>query len=178
MIRILSIRNRQQMRPVNTALLRRITRTLLKEDLGIRTYELALHLLTAEEMAILNETFLRHHGSTDVITFDHSEPSEPRTGSDRQQPRHLYGEIFLSVPDALRQAAQFKTTWQNEIIRYVIHGLLHLMGHDDLAPETRRVMKRVENQLVKRMTAVYPLSKLASPAKRKYRKVGGRPNDE
>jgi probable rRNA maturation factor len=167
MIRILSIRNRQQVRSVDTALLRRITRTLLKEDLDIQTYELAVHLLTADEMSTLNETFLQHQGSTDVITFDHVEPAHSVTGSPRQSPRHLHGEIFLSVPDAVRQAGQFKTTWQNELVRYVIHGLLHLIGHDDLAPATRKMMKRVENQLVKRMTAVFPVSKLGRPAKRK-----------
>src|SRR6185436_18424008 len=103
-------------------------------------------------MATINETFLEHHGSTDVITFDHAGylKLEPPTSGQRPAARHLYGEIFLSVPDAIRHAKEFNTTWQSEVTRYVIHGLLHLTGHDDLNPAARRIMKREENKLVTR----------------------------
>ncbi|HKX60641.1 MAG TPA: rRNA maturation RNase YbeY [Verrucomicrobiae bacterium] len=167
MIRILSIRNRQRAQPIDAPLLRRITKTLLREDLDIPSYELGIHLLDAEEMAMINETFLQHQGSTDVITFDHAESAGHEAKNPGPGPRDLHGEIFLSVPDAMRQAREFKTTWQGEVIRYVIHGLLHLMGHDDIEPAARRSMKRVENQFVKRMAAVFPLSKLARQPKGK-----------
>ena len=167
MIRILSIRNRQRSQPIDAPLLRRITKTFLREDLDIHSYELGIHLLDAEEMAAINETFLQHQGSSDVITLDHAESDGHKTTHPGPGSRHLHGEIFLSVPDAMRQAREFKTNWQGEVIRYVIHGLLHLMGHDDIEPAARRSMKRMENQFVKRMTAVFPLSKLARQPKGK-----------
>ena len=49
----------------------------------------------------------------------------------------------------MKQAGEFGTAWPEELARYVIHGLLHLHGYDDLEPAKRRVMKREENRLVK-----------------------------
>lgn len=107
-------------------------------DLGV-TAELGIHLVSAREMARVNWDFLRHEGSTDVITFDHG-----------STPQRLHGELFISVADAVKQAGEFGTAWPEELARYVIHGLLHLHGYDDLEPAKRRVMKREENRLVKR----------------------------
>ena len=72
-------------------------------------------------MTRLNETFLHHSGSTDVITFDYA--SRPNTPI-------LQGEIFVCVDEAVEQARRFCCAWQEEIIRYVIHGVLHLTGFD------------------------------------------------
>jgi len=107
-------------------------------------------------MAQVNWQFLRHEGSTDVITFDHSEAREAGDEGGRQ----VQGELFISVDDAVRQAAVFKTTWRSEVVRYVVHGVLHLLGHDDLQPEPRREMKRAENRLVRRLERVFPVARL------------------
>lgn len=101
-------------------------------------------------MARVNQEFLQHEGSTDVITFDH--------GSSNQR---LHGEIFISVPDAVKQAREFRATWQSELVRYIIHGLLHLRGHDDLQPAQRRVMKREENRLLRRLATTFTLEGIA-----------------
>ncbi len=85
-------------------------------------YELGVHLIGAGEMARLNETFLGHEGSTDVITFNHREGAPAGK---------LYGEIFICVDDALVQARRFRVWWQAEVARYLVHGLLHLEGWDD-----------------------------------------------
>jgi rRNA maturation RNase YbeY len=71
MSRILGLRNRQQVRAVDARLLRRIARWALEEQFRAADYELGLHLVTAAEMALLNQKFLQHEGSTDVLTFDH-----------------------------------------------------------------------------------------------------------
>jgi probable rRNA maturation factor len=156
--RILSIQNRQRVRPIDTALLRQLTRILLDEHLRVPSHELGLHLVDAPEMARLNQSFLQHEGSTDVITFDHADipPPTPHRAEDHQ----LHGEIFVSVPDALAQAEEFQTTWTSELLRYVIHGLLHLLGHDDRNPPARRAMKRAENRLLQFMEKTHPLHRL------------------
>jgi probable rRNA maturation factor len=64
------------------------------------------------------------------------------------------------VDDAAKQAGEFQTTWRSEIVRYVVHGVLHLLGHDDLEAGPRRKMKRAENRLVRRLEAAFPVSKL------------------
>ena len=99
---------------------------------------MAIHLVSAREMGRINGQFLGHVGSTDVITFDQGSTSE-----------RLKGELFISIADAVKQAVEFRTRWSGELARYVIHGLLHLNGYDDLEPAARRVMKRQETRLLR-----------------------------
>jgi rRNA maturation RNase YbeY len=184
MTRLLSLRNRQQVRAVETALLRRLTLRLLKEHFRPTNYEVGLHLIGASEMAQLNESFLQHKGSTDVITFDYSseEFRVPRSafqvggGEQKLEPRNsklqtpIHGEIFVCLDDAVAQAREFGTTWQSELVRYVLHGLLHLHGHDDSRPAARRKMKREENRLLRELARRFRLSKLGiRNAKRRTR---------
>ena len=152
MTQTLAFKNRQCVRRIDTPLLRRISRWLLAESLGVEDYELCVHLVAASEMARVNETFLQHEGSTDVITFDHSESARPHA---------LHGELFICLDDAVKQAREFKTSWQSELTRYVIHGLLHLRGHDDLKPAARRAMKKEENRLLRETSRVFALPELA-----------------
>jgi probable rRNA maturation factor len=152
----LLIRNRQRVRAVNTPFLRQFTRAVLAEQPGLTAFTLGIHLVGAAEMASVNETYLNHQGSTDVITFDHA--SEPTSGM-------VFGELFICLDDAVKQAREFRTSWQAELARYVIHGILHLRGHDDLAPTQRRRMKREEDCLLRELARRHPLSRLARPAK-------------
>jgi len=63
------------------------------------------------------------------------------------------------------QAKRFRSTWQSEIVRYVVHGILHLLGHDDLKPALRRRMKREENRLVRRLSQKISFAQLSRTAK-------------
>jgi probable rRNA maturation factor len=159
---VLTFQNRQRTKRVDTPLLRRITLHVLQNELGVSAFELGFHLVNAREMAHVNQTFLQHTGSTDVITFDHSEESHRNSST-------LHGEVFISIPDAIVQAREFSTTWQSELVRYVIHGLLHLRGFDDLKPELRREMKREENRLLKAVEQNFAVSNIerSSPTARK-----------
>jgi probable rRNA maturation factor len=150
-MRLLRVFNRQKSRNLDAALLRRTARHLLVTLLGRDEYELGVHLIDAFEMTELNETFLHHSGSTDVITFNHNEAGDG----------FLHGEIFISVEDAVAQASRFGATWQTEVVRYLAHGLLHLEGHDDTEPRLRRTMKRAENKLVKELSHCFDLGKLS-----------------
>ncbi len=146
----LLIRNRQRTRAVDLRLLRRLMRWIVERELGVADYELGFHFVDAPEMARLNWQFLQHEGSTDVITFDH--------GSSLQR---IHGESFISVSYAVKQAREFGTTWTSELVRYVIHALLHLRGFDDLQPGRRREMKREENRLLRALEFQFSLAQLA-----------------
>jgi rRNA maturation RNase YbeY len=150
-MKLLRLFNRQKSRSLSVALLRRMAKHLLEESRARRKYELGVHLIGAFEMTELNETFLGHSGSTDVITFNHQEAADDGK---------LHGEIFISVDDAVAQAGRFGATWQSEIIRYLAHGILHLEGHNDTEPAPRRAMKREENRLVKELSRRFDLDKL------------------
>ena len=140
----LIIANRQRTRKINSRQLKEIVGELFSE-LKIMEAELGIHLVGAKEMARVNWKYLQHEGSTDVITFDHSE-NRPSAIGHRQC---LNGELFICVDDAVKQAKEFGTSWQSEVVRYVVHGVLHLLGYNDLKLALRRVMKREENRLVR-----------------------------
>lgn len=154
------IANRQRRKRIDSRLLKQIVGELFAE-LEITEAELGINLVAAREMALVNETFLNHTGSTDVITFDHAEKRKGRTGKTKT----LHGELFICVDDAIAQAREFKTTWQSEVVRYVVHGVLHLLGYDDLKPQLRRRMKQEENRLVRGLTERFALAQLARVAK-------------
>jgi rRNA maturation RNase YbeY len=143
--------NRQKTRAISLPLLRRVTDRLLEQVAPAEGYELGVHIVAAPEMARINEQYLQHEGSTDVITFNYREGK--KVGP-------VLGEIFICIEDAIKQAKEFRTTWQSEVVRYVVHGVLHLLGYDDLKPDLRRVMKREENRLVNSLSREFDLGKL------------------
>jgi probable rRNA maturation factor len=209
-MRVARFFNRQRTVALERTLLRRLVRSLLEECLGRADYQLGVHFIGATEMARLNESFLGHQGSTDVITFDHQErdqtgalllwgahaprvqgsapslnpraevsdegvaddtrgacaPRKSCSGAPalklRRHPQSepLYGEIFISIDDALIYASRFRVPWQSEVARYLVHGVLHLEGFDDTDPAARRVMKRRENRLLKELSARFDLAKM------------------
>ncbi|MBW8864975.1 MAG: rRNA maturation RNase YbeY [Verrucomicrobia bacterium] len=154
------VANRQQTKRINARLLKQIVDTLLAE-LEVTEAELGINLVAAREMTLVNETFLNHTGSTDVITFDHT---EKRRAKGRKS-KELHGELFICIDDAIAQAKEFKTNWQSEIVRYVVHGVLHLLGYDDLKPQLRRQMKREENRLVRNLALRFSLAQVARTTK-------------
>jgi probable rRNA maturation factor len=142
--------NRQRSRKFDLPELRKTTLTLLGE-LQITEAELGVTFVADKEMTRVNETFLQHEGSTDVITFDHTPEQESRRKSTPAQCTSLNGELFICVDEAVRQAKRFRTTWQAELVRYIVHGVLHLTGHDDHRAVDRQKMKREENRLVRKL---------------------------
>jgi len=152
------IANCQRTKKINGRLLRKVVQELFLE-LKISGAELGINLVGAEEMAKVNWNFLRHEGSTDVITFDHADGAHGVT-----RPT-LHGELFICVDEAVSQAKQFGTSWQTEIVRYVVHGVLHLLGHDDLKPGVRRTMKREENRLVRLLAKRFSLAQRSGAVK-------------
>jgi len=170
----LCLRNRQRDCLIDLRLLRRVLRFAL-ERFNTPDYEVCFHFVPAPEMANINEKFLNHIGPTDVITFDHSEVGQRpviragRSGSAGFQPAvsqtsslpHMHGEIFICPEVALAQAREFRTSWQEEIVRYCVHGLLHLRGYDDVRAADRRKMKREEGRIVNELTKQFAVARLS-----------------
>jgi probable rRNA maturation factor len=156
-----AIANRQRTKKISARFLKLIVREIFAER-EISEAELGLHLVGAKEMARVNWQFLQHEGSTDVITFDHTEEKRKMESGKQNQ---IYGELFICVDDAVKQAKAFKTSWQAEVVRYVVHGILHLVGYDDLKPDLRRVMKREENRLMRRIAQKFSFADWSRRAK-------------
>jgi probable rRNA maturation factor len=164
-----TIANRQHVRKINLRPLKKIAAALLAE-LEIKKAEIGICLVAAPEMTRLNETFLKHKGSTDVITFDYrdnvgqasslSHSKIPKVKDRQDACPTIHGEIYICMDEAVLQARKFGTSWQSEVIRYLVHGVLHLLGFDDSSAGARRKMKREENHRLREITRRFPLSKL------------------
>ncbi len=158
----LRIRNQDRACRVDARLLRRIALNLLSEGpirkpkSGLPRYELGVHLVPGLRMARLNFRHLQHSGPTDVITFDYGPPPGAAGGES-----WLVGDIFICPEVAWRHARQFRTTFQSELVRYLVHGLLHLRGYDDLDAISRGVMKREENRLAKKVGRRFAVDEVA-----------------
>ena len=138
-----------QIRGLNLPLLRRIAEAVAAELLMTRSHAIEVHYVGQKEITRLNEQFVGHEGSTDVISFDY--------GGDVRQ-----AEIFICVDEAVTQAKKFGTTPQMELVRYLVHGLLHLRGYDDCTPGQRKKMKRMEDLLVAWAAETFPCDKVWS----------------
>jgi len=91
-------------------------------------------------LAELNEQYRKRGGATDVLTFTLSEPDEPVLG----------GEIYVSLDRAAVQAAEYGVTAEEETVRLVTHGLLHLSGRVHDTDELYREMTADTEILVRR----------------------------
>ncbi len=81
----------------------------------------------------LNQGFLKHNTLTDIITFDNSE--EPST---------LEGEIYISIERVKENAEKYEETFENELSRVMIHGVLHLLGYKDKKTPEKALMRKKE----------------------------------
>jgi probable rRNA maturation factor len=147
----LLVQNRQRTHRVDLRVLRKILHALLIDLLRTDSFELGINIVGAPQMTRLNEAFLRHRGSTDVLAFDYSENQRQTT---------LCGEIFVCADEATIQAARFRTSWQSELVRYVVHGVLHLRGYDDQRSASRRRMKREEDRLLRELGGRFDFERL------------------
>jgi probable rRNA maturation factor len=154
---VLIVHNRQRNRRISTKHLREIIRVLLVENLLLNEFEIGISIINEAAMTRMNEGFLRHMGSTDVITFDYKDESRPKC---------LAGEIFVCLDEALIQAPRFRKTWQTELVRYVVHGVLHLCGFDDKTAGARRKMKREEDRLMRHLAIRFNLDELQAVPRR------------
>jgi probable rRNA maturation factor len=86
-----------------------------------------------ERILEVNKQFLHHDYFTDIITFDYSENN------------CIAGDIFISLDTVKSNADEFGVSYEQELHRIIIHGILHLCGQDDKSPELRIEMTRKEN---------------------------------
>jgi probable rRNA maturation factor len=97
---------------------------------------LEVAFVSDREIGRLNRAWLGHRGATDVISFPMSERAR---GTDP-----LLGALAVSVETARREAASRGHATYHELLLYVVHGVLHLVGHDDGTARERARMRRAE----------------------------------
>ncbi len=99
-----------------------------------RTIKEINYIFCSDEYLLqLNQGFLNHKTLTDIITFDNSEGK-----------RALEGEIYISIERVQENALKFKTDFEDELHRVMIHGILHLIGYKDKKPSEKALMRKKE----------------------------------
>lgn len=88
----------------------------------------------------LNVEFLDHDTLTDIISFDNS------------LGKLLNGDIFISVERVKDNAADFKVSFQDELHRVIIHGVLHYMGYKDKSSDEKKMMRNQENMALEKLS--------------------------
>lgn len=109
----------------------------LKKELNFSLDSLVVNFVNSENIHQINKKYLNHDYSTDIITFNYSGDNNI-----------LDGEIFISVEDAEYNSKKYDVILDNELLRLIIHGILHLLGFDDINASDKRKMKKIENKLV------------------------------
>ena len=111
---------------------------------------LSLSWVSGPEMAEINQDSLGHTGPTDVICFDYrqSRMELPDTGSAEED---VEVEIVLCPAVAAKEAGKRALPYSRELILYLVHGLLHAAGQDDLKPELKRAMRRREASVLRKL---------------------------
>ncbi len=94
----------------------------------------------------LNKVFLSHAGVTDVIAFNHPRPAVTPPGETMP-----FGDIFICLPAARRQAERMGHSLRTELLILATHGALHLSGMDDATPALRRKMNQRTIRLLKKL---------------------------
>lgn len=88
-----------------------------------------------EGLYTINKTYLNHDTYTDIITFPLHEGEDDA----------LTGDIFISVDRVRENAAEFSASFEDELHRVMVHGVLHMLGHSDLDDESEAEMRKAED---------------------------------
>ena len=118
----------------------RIPRSLLiqavetiAEDYGWDDGQISIAIVDDPEIHRVNRQFLNHDYPTDVISFDTTESEE-----------FLEGEIVVSIDTARRVAEEHGWNPNHELLLYIVHGMLHIIGLRDKSPKDIRAMREAE----------------------------------
>ena len=95
-----------------------------------------LNYLFCDDSEILrvNREFLHHDYFTDIITFDYSRKDK------------VGGDLFISLDTIRSNSEELNVSYESELLRVIVHGLLHLCGIDDKGPGQREIMEKNENE--------------------------------
>lgn len=101
---------------------------------GKKVGEVAYIFCDDEKILEVNREYLQHDYYTDIITFDYTEDDI------------ISGDLFISLDTVLSNSVQLGVSYEQELYRVIIHGILHLCGINDKGEGEREIMEREENE--------------------------------
>ena len=100
--------------------------------------EISFIITSDNYLRSINKEFLNHDYFTDVITFDYSSGDI------------VNGEIYISEDTVRRNSLEYEDSFDNEILRVMFHGILHLVGYSDTTDDEKALMRSLEDKWMKR----------------------------
>lgn len=125
-----------------------IVKTIVR-DAGFQHAEISIAIVDDPTIHHLNHTYLDHDYATDVLSFV--------LGKDEQN-SFIEGEIVVSADTARRQSAEIGWAFECELLLYLVHGALHLVGFDDKSEKERFAMREAEKKYLLQMDIEIPES--------------------
>jgi probable rRNA maturation factor len=120
--------------------------------LGEENASLSLTLVADDAIRRLNNAHRGKDRPTDVLSFPLFEAGQ----SGHEPVERMLGDVVISLDTARRQAADYDATLQNELYRLLIHGILHVLGHDHEESVQRDKMEREERRLAQAIAMPWP----------------------
>lgn len=138
------------------------TADFICKSLGFENWELSISFVESEEIRRLNQEFRNINKSTDILSFPQQEWDEPLT-LDRpfKQPKtrtpipFMLGDLVISLEDANANAKDIGHGLDRETGFLLVHGILHLCGHDHMASEEEELMTSQQRLLMEKMTSAF-----------------------
>lgn len=140
----IEVANQQQTLKIDAARLREAVQ-MIADEAGYRQGEISVAVVTDDEIHRLNREHLQHDYATDVLSFVFERNED-----------HLEGEIIVSADMAASIAAELNWPAADELLLYVVHGMLHLVGYDDKEPAARERMREAEHRVMSRFGLTLP----------------------
>ncbi len=119
--------------------------SFLFNELKISTDEIILHFVSEAKICQIHKDYFNDPSSTDCITFP-LDSSKCKKKTDR-----VLGEAFICPRTALAYAQRLRIDPYEELYRYLVHCILHMIGYDDIQPNQRAKMKRKERACLKKL---------------------------
>lgn len=117
--------------------------------LGIKAnYEIDVSLVGDEDIQTINREYRKIDRVTDVISFAFEDDKSDISRIKGDEVPRLLGEIFVCVPQALRQAKEIGNSPARELTFLFVHGLLHLLGYDHMKKEDEEVMFPLQEKIL------------------------------
>ncbi|MDZ4824168.1 MAG: rRNA maturation RNase YbeY [Flavobacteriales bacterium] len=99
--------------------------------------EIAFIFCDDEYLLTINRTYLKHDFYTDVITFDYCEE------------KTISGDVFISIDRVKDNAKSLNISFENELHRVMVHGVLHLLGYKDKTNTSSSAMRKMEDECLR-----------------------------
>lgn len=135
--------------------LKQVAQQVLESEKADPLVELSISFVSKELVKELNAQYRKINEPTDVLAFALGEADEEVTSGGTGLPLML-GDVIISPAVALEQSKTYQTAFEEEIMLLLVHGILHLLGHDHEQPGETRVMRSKEKRLMEQFLTKAP----------------------